>query len=97
MQRHYKSRTMELQDFLKPTPRRDSRRDLAVSATPSAKQKQRRLSDEQIDELVERFNAGMPAYALAPEYGIARNTVLAHLKRRGVATRKGPATQAASR
>jgi len=55
----------------------------------SSRQKQVvRLSDAQIDRLVEGYQAGKSVYQLAPLFGINRQTVSLHLKRRGVAMRR---------
>jgi hypothetical protein len=44
-----------------------------------------RLSPEQVDELVRRYEAGESATALAREFGINQQTALDHLHRQGVA------------
>lgn len=62
----------------------DSRRDLTSEQTARPKQKQTRLTSEQIDWLVGRYASGVPANRLAEEFGVHRTTVLKHLKARGV-------------
>ncbi len=46
-----------------------------------------RLSQRQIDSLIERHQAGESARALAEEHGVHRETIRALLKRRGLASR----------
>ena len=47
----------------------------------------RRLEHSQVDDLVERYEAGETVLELGAAYGINRTTVLSHLSRRGIATR----------
>jgi len=46
-----------------------------------------RLTDAQVDRLVEGYLAGKSVYQLASLFGINRQTVSLHLKRRGVTMR----------
>ena len=55
--------------------------------TRSPRQRQRRLTSEQIDRVVERYRAGESANLLAGELGVHRATIVGHLKRHGVSTR----------
>ena len=55
--------------------------------TRLSRQKQRRLTSEEIDGVVERYRAGESANLLARELGVHRTTIVGHLKRRGVSTR----------
>ena len=60
-----------------------------VAEDHSSRQKQVvRLTDAQIDRLVEGYLAGKSVYQLAPVFGINRQTVSLHLKRRGVTMRR---------
>jgi Helix-turn-helix domain len=54
---------------------------------PSVRQKQTRLTDSQRSEVLDRYHAGEPARALAPELGVHRATVFSFLRRAGVQTR----------
>lgn len=58
------------------------------SLFPRSRQVQRRLKPDQIDELVERYKAGETAEVLAAKFGINRDTVFQHLKRRGAPRRQ---------
>jgi transposase-like protein len=49
----------------------------------------RRLSGEQIEDMVEQYRNGKTVYELAPSFGIARQTVGIILRRQGVDTRDG--------
>ena len=51
------------------------------------RQKQVRLREQQIDQLVERYQAGASCRSLAREFGVNESTVFGHLKRRGVPRR----------
>lgn len=51
------------------------------------RQKQVRLGDEAVDELIAAYQAGTPCQELAERFGINESTVFAHLKRRGVERR----------
>ena len=55
--------------------------------TRSLRQRQRRLTPEEIDVVVGRYEAGESANVLAREFGAHRTTIVGHLKRRGVSTR----------
>ena len=55
--------------------------------TRSPRQRQRRLTSEEIDGVVGRYKAGESANVLAGELGVHRTTIVGHLKRRGVLTR----------
>lgn len=57
-----------------------------LARTP--RQDQRRLSNNEIDSLIEQYRAGATQRELAKAWGIARNTVTLHLKRNGIATRR---------
>lgn len=47
----------------------------------------RRLGEDQIAELIRRYNDGSPASALAESYGIGKSSVLRLLHERGVTLR----------
>lgn len=57
-------------------------------ARPAARQRQVRLTIEQIDQLVEAYQAGASWPELSLQFGIGRTTVWGHLRRRGVPKRK---------
>ena len=48
----------------------------------------RKLSSQQVTELVKAYQEGQTVYALADQFGIHRTTVSAHLHRRGVSLRR---------
>ena len=50
-------------------------------------QEQTRLTETQIDEVIERYRTGAPLRDLAIEYGCNRNTLSARLKKRGLEPR----------
>jgi transposase-like protein len=54
---------------------------------PVALQAQRRLSPNQVDDLVAMYTSGSSVPIVAESFGINRETVLIHLERRGVARR----------
>ncbi len=54
---------------------------------PSLRQKQTRLTDSQRSEVVNRYEAGESASALAAEFGVDRRILAGHLRRAGVAVR----------
>lgn len=51
------------------------------------------LSEAQVDDLVARYQAGERVTSLARRFGIHRNTVTAHLRRRGVYKSRGLSDQ----
>ncbi len=51
------------------------------------RQRQRRLSREQMDQVVEEYVGGLSAYALGKKYGIDPDTVLRNVRARGVKPR----------
>ncbi|MCP4304937.1 MAG: helix-turn-helix domain-containing protein [bacterium] len=51
-------------------------------------QAQRRLKPDEVDELVTKYESGMSVKQLAEEFKINRGTVMDHLRRRGVETRR---------
>jgi hypothetical protein len=53
----------------------------------SVRQKQTRLTSDQVDQLVDRYQHGESVYVLALDLSVNRRTVSAHLARRGVSTR----------
>ena len=68
--------------------------DQPVSTTPPvprsldrALQRQVRLSDKQVAELIAQYEAGHSVRQLGAQFGINRETVLEHLKRAGVPRR----------
>lgn len=60
-----------------------------VSTRPvqSLRQKQYKLTRRQVDEVVERYEAGESANVLAIEFGVHRGNVVRQLKARGVVVR----------
>ena len=56
----------------------------ADSAVKTYKQKQKRLSDEEIRQVVERYSAGASTYELADEFGCHRSTISRTLKKCGI-------------
>jgi hypothetical protein len=54
---------------------------------PRILQTQRRLSAEQVDQLVAAYQAGKTVRELASQFDLHRTTVLAHLERQGVSRR----------
>lgn len=52
------------------------------------RQEQRRLTPEQVDQLVADYLAGTSASVVAMNYGIHPHTAVAHIKRAGVAIRR---------
>lgn len=51
------------------------------------RQKQVRLTVDQVDELIDAYETGSPCHELAERFGINESTVFAHLKRRKVERR----------
>ena len=51
-------------------------------------QAQRRLKPDEVDELATKYESGMSVRQLAKEFKINRGTVMEHLRRRGVQTRR---------
>jgi transposase-like protein len=64
--------------------------DEHVPTLQRPRQQQRRLGQEQVDEVVARYVDGESIDALAREYGINRTTVISHLERNGVDRRRNP-------
>ncbi len=62
-------------------------REESASATPVSRRVVRRLTTEQVAELVESYRAGDSVPIVAKRFGIDRSTVLAHLDRAGVPRR----------
>jgi DNA invertase Pin-like site-specific DNA recombinase len=56
---------------------------------PSLRQKQTRLTTEQVSELISRHERGEPIDELAVGFGIHRTTVMTHLSRAGAERRSG--------
>lgn len=54
------------------------------TAVKTYKQKQKRLSDEEVRQVVERYNAGASTYELADEFGVHRSTISRALKKCGI-------------
>lgn len=54
------------------------------------------LNGSQIDDLVARYRAGEQVTALATRFGIHRNTVTTHLRRRGALQPRGLSDQQAT-
>jgi DNA-directed RNA polymerase specialized sigma24 family protein len=52
------------------------------------KQVQHRLETEEVDQLLERYRAGIKIKELAAEFGIARTTVMKHVERAGAPRRR---------
>ena len=55
----------------------------------TARQVQRRLNIDEVDDLVRRYRAGAKVSELATQFGVHRDTVSETLNRRGVARRHG--------
>ena len=53
----------------------------------SLRQKQTRLSGDQVGEVVERYQAGETANALAQVFGVHRTTIVRHVEATGALTR----------
>jgi predicted DNA-binding protein (UPF0251 family) len=68
----------ELPDVMSRPPRARPR---------STRQRQVRLSPDELAELVAEYQAGFDSYDLAVRWGVHRHTVSEHLKRAGVQTR----------
>jgi len=56
------------------------------------RQRQRRLTPDDLKQVAERYNAGATVYALAAEFGCHRATIAERLKSAGVTMRHQPAT-----
>jgi DNA invertase Pin-like site-specific DNA recombinase len=56
---------------------------------PSLRQKQTRLAEEQVSELIAMHEQGAPIDELAATFGIHRTTVMTHLDRAGTERRTG--------
>ena len=61
--------------------------DQAKQPPPPTRQKQRRLTDVETRELIQRYEAGETVYQLGDAYNINRKTVSRILKRNGITTR----------
>ncbi len=59
------------------------------------RQRQRRLTEAQVSEMVARYESGATVYELAAEFGCHRTTVAARLKKAGIAMRFQSPTSAA--
>lgn len=57
------------------------------------RQRQRRLSNGDVEKLVSRYLGGATVYELAAEFDMSRSTVSNRLKRAGIALRLGSPTQ----
>ena len=55
--------------------------DTAVTAY---KQKQKRLSDDEVRQIADRYSAGASTYELADEFGVHRSTISRVLKKCGI-------------
>lgn len=64
--------------------------DEHVPVVQRPRQQQRRLTADQIDEVVARYVDGASIDALARKYKINRTTVISHLERTGVERRRNP-------
>ncbi len=58
--------------------------------TGPMRQRQRRLTEPQVEQLAVRYNEGATVYELAEEFGIRRATVSERLKKAGVTMRCQP-------
>jgi hypothetical protein len=74
---------------------------LPLSPTPDKyktvrgiRQRQKRLNESEIDQLVTAYGAGSTVYELATQYGCNPKTASKHLKSRGVRMRLTPLTEA---
>jgi len=56
------------------------------------RQRQRRLTPDDLKQVAERYNAGATVYELAAEFGCHRATIAERLKLAGVAMRHQPTT-----
>ena len=54
------------------------------SKVNSCKQKQKRLSDDEIQQIVDKYKAGATTYELAAEFGCHRRTISRALKKSGI-------------
>lgn len=54
------------------------------SKVKSCKQKQKRLSDDEIRQIVDKYKAGATTYELAAEFGCHRRTISRALKKSGI-------------
>jgi hypothetical protein len=61
--------------------------EVAGSVSERPRQRQVRLTRQQLDELVERYQAGACVRELVSYFGVHRVTVVGHLKQRGVERR----------
>ena len=66
---------------------RHTSRDGSKSA-PRLRQKIRKLSEDEVAQLIEAYRAGATVYDLAGQFVIHRTTVSLHLERAGVAMRR---------
>jgi hypothetical protein len=58
-----------------------------IRNTKQARERVRILDQHEVDELVDCYLAGDSTYTLSRRFGIRRDTVVAHLKRRGIMRR----------
>jgi AraC-like DNA-binding protein len=70
-----------------PTRDRPSARDGTTSPPATTHRTQRRLRGDDLDALVEHYQAGATIKQLADRFRISRTTVMAHLDRQGVQRR----------
>lgn len=79
-----------------------ARLNSAVTSPPAAvdyeqiktiSQRQKRLSKDEIGEVVKSYLAGSTVYQLADEFGCHRNTISTHLKSSGVILRLTPLSE----
>ena len=57
------------------------------------KQKQKRLNDDEITELIEAYKSGLTVYQCAEKFGCHRTTVSMHLKANNVKIRRQPLSE----
>jgi len=62
--------------------------------TRGTRQRQKRLDDEQVSQLVVAYRLGATVYELAAQFGCHRSTVSELLRSRGVSMRHAPLTEA---
>jgi hypothetical protein len=66
--------------------------DRPSNRSRQSRQFQRRLSTEEVAELVDAYDEGATQQELAVRFGIYRTTVAAHLDRAGIGNRRGAMT-----
>lgn len=81
LEQHFSNPNSQLRRLLEAV---DADTELREAAEPPTRQVQRRLSPDDVAELVAHYQAGVRVPDLIEQYGIHRTTVLEHLRRQGV-------------